>query len=64
MTTIKPNLTASEALRIAQRIHAKLKIMDYDRALEREDSVSITSAALDELVRGLEKIEERLQWSV
>ncbi len=61
---IQPNLTASEALKLCQRLSKKIKNLDYDRAFHHTDCVELKSDELYELAHGLEKLEERLQWGV
>lgn len=64
MVAIEPNLTSSEALTLCQRLHKKFKELDFDRALDHRENTVVTRHDLDELVAGLKKLEERLQWSV
>ncbi len=61
---IEPNLTKEEALKLADRLHKKVKNLDWECASERHTFAQIPRTELWELVDGLEKLKIRMEYAL
>ncbi len=59
-----PKLSSQQALTLCKRLTRKIKNLNDERRYEDKAQASLSRCELIDLLDGLEKLEERLQWGI